>query len=135
VSWAADYVGLPFVDGGRDAAVGLDCWGVVQAVYRDQLGIDLPGYGETYAGGQKAMTREIEAGAEHDETWRRVEVPQPFDVAVMRLPQGLRWGHVGVVADARHVLHTEKASGAVLARMDGVMIRHRIVGFWRHCSR
>lgn len=134
MSWAAAYVGLPFLSGGREGP-GLDCWGLVRAVYRDQLGVDLPSYGEIDAGETRRLTRAIETGAQEQATWRRVAEPQPFDVAVMRLPTGLRWGHVGIVADARHVLHSEKASGVALARMDSPMIRNRIVGYWRHCSR
>lgn len=41
VAAALRYLGVPYVFGGTDPAVGLDCSGLVQRVYRD-LGIELP---------------------------------------------------------------------------------------------
>lgn len=34
------YVGLPFVEGGRDFS-GVDCYGVIVLIYREELGVDL----------------------------------------------------------------------------------------------
>ncbi|QWC84722.1 transglycosylase SLT domain-containing protein [Nocardioidaceae bacterium] len=41
VAGARKYLGVPYVWGGTDPSVGLDCSGLVQRVYRD-LGIELP---------------------------------------------------------------------------------------------
>ena len=38
-----DLIGVPFVDGGRDAKSGLDCWGLVKEVFRRQ-GYEVPDY-------------------------------------------------------------------------------------------
>ena len=46
-AWAANYVGLPFKDGGRTRE-GLDCYGLVVAIYRDVFAIDLPAYEGSY---------------------------------------------------------------------------------------
>jgi hypothetical protein len=32
------YVGIPYVDNGRDPAVGLDCWGFVISIIKDLYG-------------------------------------------------------------------------------------------------
>src|SRR4029077_19729927 len=40
-AWINDYVGVPYRHNGRDRA-GWDCWGLVLAVYRDMLGLELP---------------------------------------------------------------------------------------------
>lgn len=128
--WAAQYVGAPFKDGGR-GPVNYDCWGIVQAVYRNQLGIDLPHYGEISAKDLLRVRREIAAGAA-SEPWQQVEIPREFDVAVMRLPAGRGHGHVGVMVDPHHVLHVEQGSGAAIERTDAATIRNRIMGYWRH---
>lgn len=43
LAWVNDYVGVPFVENGRTRD-GWDCWGLVLAVYRDRLGLELPDY-------------------------------------------------------------------------------------------
>lgn len=130
MNWTAQYVGKPFMDGGRGPDA-YDCWGVVQAVYRDQLGIDLPGYGEISAANLLRVRRQIAAGADA-EPWLPVTDPREFDVAVMRLPSGRGHGHVGVMIDAHNVLHSEGASGVAVDRIDAATIRNRIMGYWRH---
>lgn len=126
--WATPYVGIPFLDGGRDAS-GCDCWGLVHLVYRDLLGIELPTYGEISAHDVARVTeriREDSAGA----PWLPVTgAPRPFDVLVMR-GKPL---HVGVMVDARHVLHVEAATASVIVPVASAMqVRHRLLSLHRH---
>jgi len=41
--WLNDYVGLPYKLNGRDR-LGLDCWGLLCLVWREQRGIELPDF-------------------------------------------------------------------------------------------
>lgn len=126
--WSAPYVGIPFLDGGRDRA-GCDCWGLVRLVYAEVLGIDLPSYGEIAARDVVAATRQIrEASAARP--WVPVAGPaQPMDVLVM----AGRPLHVGVMLDARRVLHVEAATAAVIVEVERCThVRARRLSLFRH---
>ena len=45
--WARSFVGLPFVEHGRNRR-GADCWGLGVVLYREVAGIALPAYAEGY---------------------------------------------------------------------------------------
>lgn len=126
----ARYVGLPFVDGGRGPGA-VDCWGLVCFVYRQELKIDLPNYGEVRARDLRAVSRSVDAGKDGAD-WVRVEVPQAMDVAVMRLPSSGRPGHVGIYDGMGRILHAEAATGVILEAVRSTMIASRILGYWRH---
>lgn len=131
MSWAAAYVGLPFVDGGRDRR-GVDCWGLVRLVYAAERGIDLPSYGEISAADLLALARAFTAGAQGAH-WPETLHPHPFDVAVMRSGQGHRGiVHVGVMVDARRVLHVERATDSVIVPITHHSVAGRIMGFRRY---
>jgi cell wall-associated NlpC family hydrolase len=42
------YIGIPFRDGGRDFS-GLDCWGLVRLVWREEKGVVMPDMGDEYS--------------------------------------------------------------------------------------
>jgi cell wall-associated NlpC family hydrolase len=123
MTWAARYVGLPF-----DRA---HCWGLVRMVYADQRGIDLPSYGEISAAELVRVADKISA-EKHNGDWTQVAEPQAFDVALMR--GRARVWHVGIMIDAGNVLHTERATGAVIVPVDSAIMRGRIASYWRHTA-
>lgn len=133
--WTHKYVGLPFKDKGRDFT-GVDCWGLVRLIYKEELKIELPTYGEISATDLSAVAAMV--GGNYDvEPWQdvRYEDARPFDVVVMRFYGQKRIGHVGIVVDAgRTLLHTENKLDAALVPLGHMTIRHRVVGFRRHKS-
>lgn len=131
--WSQRYIGLRYVDGGRDRKPGVDCWGLIRLVYSAELGIDLPSYGDTSAADLIAVAREIGAGRNGD-AWAPVACAdaRSFDVVVMRYNGRKLIGHVGILTERLDVLHTEKASGAVIVPQDHLTIRERIECFRRH---
>lgn len=123
---------VPFVDGGRDMT-GIDCWGLVRWVYRENLGVELPDYGEISATELRRIAREV-TGAWDTDPWHMVLDPQRFDVVVMRLYSSNIVAHVGVMVDDTSLLHIERASGACIVPIRHPTVRDRIVGFRRHVS-
>ncbi|CAI2936032.1 C40 family peptidase [Aminobacter niigataensis] len=132
MTWLNRYVGIPFVSRGRSRA-GLDCWGLVRLIYAQELGIELPSYGEIAAHDLISVSREVTSGKD-GEAWGEVDRRdlRPFDVVVMRYHGSRRIGHVGAVADATNMIHVEEASAAVVVPLAHFTIRERIACFRRH---
>jgi len=119
-------VGAPYADGGRGPDV-FDCWGLVRAIYREHLGVDLPSYGEIRAADLRAVARAMGAGKDA-EIWAPAKAPREFDVVIMRDGRGgRRVVHVGVMVDATRVLHTTKTTGgAVIVPLAHTSIQVRL---------
>lgn len=130
MTWAIDYVGAPYVEGARGPKA-YDCWGIVRQVFRDRLGVELPVYGDIGADDLRRVAREISRGRD-TWPWSPVDQPREFDVAVMSRPGGRAPVHVGVCVGPSAVLHTEKATGAVLVPLSSPFVRFRILGFRRY---
>ena len=141
-SWTAGYVGIPFLDLGRDRA-GCDCWGLVRLVIAEHSGVELPSLATSYGSEANAdAVKETVEGERHSGTWQWIDAgdEQPFDVVEMsgaaRVPgSGWVFGplHVGVVVTSGWLLHVERGTAAVLARYrEDQAIRRRILGFWRY---
>lgn len=128
--WWARYIGVPFKDGGRDAQA-LDCWGLVRLVYAQELGRDLPSYGEISARDMVRIARAM--GDAQDDGWDTVTEPRAFDVALMRSGRGggSRAVHVGVMVDARRVMHVEAAAATSVVPVTHFSVAGRLLGFRR----
>jgi cell wall-associated NlpC family hydrolase len=125
------YVGISYLDRGRSTA-GLDCYGLVWLVYREQLGIDLPSFGEDYV--TAADIREIAALIDDNlKPWR--EIPrgqeQPFDGVLMRELRQAR--HIGLVTQPGQLLHVSRGETSRIERYRSGPLAHRITGFYRYC--
>lgn len=93
--WAEPLIGTPWA-AGRDGPAAYDCWGLVRAVYRDRLGVDLP----ILVSDERLSDAELRMVARHQK-WRRLddaETLREFDVVLMRHSSGLR--HVGLAIQA-----------------------------------
>jgi cell wall-associated NlpC family hydrolase len=129
-AWAADYIGLPFREHGRDHS-GADCWGLVVLVAAERFGARLPSYVAGYAStrdaddigrlvrGQMDLWHEVARGQE-----------RPGDVVLMRLMNQPM--HVGVVVASGWMLHIEQGIDACLERYDGAKWNRRLIGIYRY---
>lgn len=126
MTWFAPYVGLPF----GDQAPAVTCWGLVCRIYAEQLGIELPAYGEIPACDLLRVARAMRAGS--DDGWMPIDRPRPFDVVLMRAPQGgASVVHVGVMIDALRMIHVEAATAAVIVPVRHWSVTGRILGYRR----
>jgi len=128
-----DYSHIPFVDGGRDEH-GVDCWGLVCLVSRDEFGVELPDYpGAGLSRGRiSAKTLLGDVRQRRDEDFHPVEKPQPGDVVLLQ-PSG-RPILVGIVVSVRprlKMMHAERGIGVAVEDLNSPLWRHRIEGYYR----
>lgn len=124
----AKYVGIPFVDHGRDAT-GCDCWGLVRLIYKNEFDIDLPDLGPLYGctTDKDGMKRVYE---DQLVKWSKVKKPQIGDVVLLRI-KGLPV-HVGVMVDKGVMLHAERGIDSVVERVENSLWRNRVEGFYHY---
>lgn len=131
MDWVSRYVGLPFGTGPGEVT----CWSLVCQVYAEQFGIILPEYGDIDPRDLARVAREMRHGDEHL-CWREPTAPVTGDIVAMRSARGGRSiCHVGVLVDARRVLHAEESTGSVIVPVDHYTIRGRIAGYRRYVQR
>lgn len=130
--WAGHYIGLPFIDHGRDRS-GLDCWGLVRLIMAEQFGFALPSYATEYQ--RTTQVGKIGALIEHESSkWKKIasDAESCGDVIVLRF-RGKPM-HVGMVLGDKHMLHIEFGINSVIERYSGARWADRISGFYRYES-
>jgi cell wall-associated NlpC family hydrolase len=119
-----DLIGLPFIDGGRDPAVGLDCWGLSTEVFR-RYGINLPDYKISCEDASRIHSEVAEQRA----GWRRCEQEIPVPALVV-IRFTVYCDHTGVYIGQGRFIHTRKGLGVNIDRVDNPAWAKRIEGFY-----
>lgn len=103
--WTRDYLGLRYAARGRSRE-GIDCWGLVCLVYREQLGVELPSYDDEKVSAEEKHEAEALFRGEMGK-WSDVpaEEAREFDVLWMRDPHHRLATHVGIVVRPGLMLH------------------------------
>lgn len=126
-----DYIGIPFLDKGRDPAQGLDCWGLVRVFYQTEMGIDLPSLTEDYptTEDRETISRLVNG---HRIGWPLIPIgeEQYGDIIVFRL-LGSQC-HMGVVMGNGIFLHVMEGMNSCLDNYRRPQWRSRVEGFHRH---
>lgn len=124
------YMSIPFKERGRDYD-GADCYGLYYLFARDEHGVQVPSYVESYA---TCMDKDEIAAIIRQETastWDPIAQHdvQSGDLVVLRIA-GDPW-HCGVMLDRYRFLHIE--IGANVCRDDVTALRwaKRVDGFYR----
>jgi len=133
--WTVKYIGAPYrvAEYGPDA---YDCYGLIVAVYREQLGIQLPEYLLEEVGTLLKVGRLVEK-EETQPHWRHVSAFREFDV--VELANNRRTFHVGLIASVGkrlQVLHALENMGAILTPVTRLKttLRMRITKGLRHVA-
>lgn len=129
----ADLIGVPFKNLGRDVKTGLDCYGLVHEIFR-RAGMEI---GEYYSDcSDKAKINEILRREVAKSSWREVkpnaagELPVPCLIALrFNSPPGVV-NHTGVYIGHGQFLHTRERIGCCVDRIDSIMWKRQIVGFY-----
>jgi cell wall-associated NlpC family hydrolase len=129
--WAKEYIGIPFVSGGRDRS-GADCYGLVRLVRLEQFGDKLPLLSNDYRNADNlAETEKLLREQRPLLAGKRVNTPEAGDVCVLKFHG--HPSHLGICAGGGWILHTLKNFDSVLQRINEAAIAGRIEG-WYHVA-
>ena len=120
------YVGLPWVQGGRDFD-GCDCWGLVCLFWRHERGIVLPTF--AYASTQAGEVAGVVARAMPSFAPVESGAALPGDIAVIR--RGGEPSHVGILAPRQRLLHVESAAAPSVLEPITAGLSRRVEGIFR----
>jgi cell wall-associated NlpC family hydrolase len=120
------YLGVHYRHHGRDMD-GLDCWGLIKAVYKD-LGhdlLDIEDYDREWS--SKGANYFVE---NYHKQWEKVEIPQMFDVVMFKNKAGVSC-HAGIVLREGSMFHCVEKYGVVVAKVSERNADRLIDGFYR----
>ena len=115
--WAEDYIGHPWSNGACGNGA-YDCHGLVRAVYRDRLGIDLP---VVNANALHALSVVRAMRAYDYSEWDQIERPE-LDFDVVQMSVSRKPHHVGVylTIDGGGVLTSVEGAGVVFQTLSSL---------------
>jgi cell wall-associated NlpC family hydrolase len=107
--WIYKYLSIPWVAGGRDWQ-GVDCWGLLRLVYKEEFGIELP----EIPGLPAKLLNEI---VEQEKKTSWTEISKPIDGCGVAMSKKTILHHVGIyaAADGGKVIHCWSGNNSVHA--------------------
>jgi len=128
--WVNDYLDIPFVDCGRDRS-GVDCWGLVRLVLKEQYRLDTPAYDSEYESTcENKILSEIverERGEWLSISSDDVQCGDIVLLAIMGYPC-----HVGIAVGDGMMLNARQGVGVALESYERPFWDRRLRGFFRH---
>lgn len=127
--WVSNYIGIPFASGGRDRS-GLDCYGLVRLVLREQYGYDLPRLSGGYTNAlDVAETKALFIKNVPLLCAQKIDAPEEKAVALLRM--GGMLCHVGLYAGDGCIIHSRHRLGVVCERLTSPLITGSVEGWYR----
>ena len=126
-----DYIGKPFIDGGRGPD-NFDCWGLVKYIYEKEYKI----YVEDYFISALDTLRVAETMAtEKILKWEKINMPEESDLVTISMdftrPRGFV-NHVGIYLGDGKFIHTRLKTGALIENINDIKWKSRIEGYYRY---
>jgi len=121
MTWAAQYIGQPWVNGSHD------CWAFFRRVQREQFGREVPAV-NIDALNLRAILTEFK---NHDEYENWDEVATPVDGDAVLMSSSRLTSHIGVWLDGC-VLHCVRGSGVVFTKPNQLAsMGYKVTGYYR----
>lgn len=137
MNWKLKYMTTPWVDQGRETGKGLDCWGLVVAVYKERLGKDLNPYPTmSLAQRPQEAARVLTEQANEADTgvneWTPVDTPKDYDLVLMS--KGKYFLHVGIYLeqDGGVIMHSYQGGNTVIQPLADCNESWAKLKFYRH---
>lgn len=121
------YIGIPYVEKGRDIT-GLDCYGLVRLIYKNELDINLPSFVTEYDPSDNQRLEDL--FAQYKEGWESVDNPKVGDVVIFRI-FGYE-SHIGICIGDNKFLHVREGKDSVIESLDNAKWSKRITGFFKY---
>jgi cell wall-associated NlpC family hydrolase len=122
-------VGIPFVSGGRDPRIGLDCWGLFMLVHA-MFGSAVP---DVAVSCTELLAIKRTTQAQIRELWKPAPGPGPGVSVVMALdcshPDIIQ--HFGVMLDVRNMIHCLQNTGVLVDNLDVLRGALCVKGFYQ----
>jgi len=123
------YIGLPYKVNGT-VPDGADCWTLVKAFSKSELGLDLPAFfydeDSLIADASKHIENEMHLGRR----WTKIDEPNIGDILIFRI-RGIA-SHCGIYLGNGDFLHTLKGRNSTCEILDGAW-KQCLVGVYRWC--
>lgn len=127
--WVKDYVGIPFVSGGR-GRTGCDCYGLVRLILMEQYGYDLPVLSGDYTNALNiAETKRLFCENVPLLCGERIAAPEEKAVALLKMSG--RLCHVGLYAGDGYIIHARHKVGVVCERLSSPQLSSFVEGWYR----
>lgn len=121
------YIGIPYVEKGRDAS-GVDCWGLVRLIYKNEYNISLPNFSSEYTIDDDARIGEL--FSQYKEGWEQLSYPEPGTVVLFRM-YGID-SHIGVIVSPTHFIHVREGRDSVIESLANTKWSKRITGYYKY---
>lgn len=124
------YIGIPYVEKGRDTT-GLDCYGLVRLIYKNEYKIDLPSFTAEYTVNDTDRIQDLVA--QYKEGWEQIDSPSEGSIVLFRI-LGTE-SHIGVAISATHFIHVRENQDSAIEAFDSPKWSKRIVGYYKYSEK
>lgn len=110
--WYSKYLNFPYIHLGDNPETGIDCFNLCRLIYREELNIDIPYDTSEWCNivdedwYSKTHNRPFDEGATEKFGWKKVSIPEKFNVITMSLGSTNVTNHCALYIGERKILQT-----------------------------